>query len=147
MAAVRILGKNAVFKIEESDGGAVVDVSADGNEITLNLELNNEDGTGFGVDWREFTLIDGTFSIDYTAFYASAAGELVEVFLGGATMTTLFDKRDFEFYPNGEPVGVTKPKYSGSVFLAGFPITAPRGSLTTVRVRMSGASQLTRAVS
>lgn len=147
MAAVRILGKNAVFKIEASDGGSVVDVSADGNEITLNLELNNEDGTGFGVDWREFTLIDGTFSIDYSAFYASAAGELVEVFLGGATMTTLFDKRDFEFYPNGTPIGVTKPMYSGSVFLAGFPITAPRGSLTTIRVRMSGASQLTRAVS
>ena len=147
MAAVRILGNNAVFKVEASDGGTVVDVSAEGNEITLNLELNNEDGTGFGVDWREFTLIDGTFSIDYTAFYASAAGELVEVFLGGATMATLFDKRDFEFYPNGEPVGVTKPKYSGSVFLAGFPITAPRGALTTIRVRMSGASQLTRAVS
>ena len=147
MAAVRILGKNAVFKIAQTDVAGVTDVSADGNEITLNLELNNEDGTGFGVDWREFTLIDGTFSIDYTAFYASAAGELVEIFLGGATMTDLFDKRSFEFYPNGEPVGVTKPKYSGSVFLAGFPITAPRGALTSIRVRMSGASQLTRAVS
>ena len=147
MAAVRILGKNAVFKIEASDGGAVVDVSADGNEITLTLELNNEDGTGFGVDWREFTLIDGTFSIDYTAFYAAAAGELVETFLGGASMATVFYKRDFEFYPNGTPIGVTKTMYSGSVYLAGFPITAPRGGLTTVRVRMSGASQLTRAVS
>ena len=146
MAAVRILGKNAVFKIEASDGGAVVDVSADGNEITLSLTLNNEDGTGFGVDWREFSLIDGTFSIDYTGFYASAAGELVEVFLGGATMATLFDKRDFEFYPNGTPIGVTKPMYSGSVYLAGFPIVAPRGGLTTVRVSMNGASQLTRAV-
>ncbi len=149
MAAVRILGKNADFRIEESDGGGVIDVTGEGNEITLNLELNNEDGTGFGVDWREFTLIDGTFSIDYSAFYDPTANGLTETFLGGPTMTTLFDKRDFEFYPNkfASPPTQTAPKYSGSVFLAGFPITSPRGSLVTVRVRMSGASQLVRAIS
>lgn len=147
MAQTRILGKNAVFKLEESDGGAVVDISAEGNEITLNLELNNEDTTGFGVDWREFTLVDGTWSIDYSAFYSTAAATLTATLLGGVTMTTLFDKRDMEFYPNGEPVGATKPKYSGSVYLASFPVSSPRSGVVTIRARFSGASQLARAVS
>lgn len=146
MASTRIVGKNAVFKVEESDGGGVVDISADGNEITLNLELNNEDGTGFGVSWREFTIIDGTYTIDYAAWYASAAGEIDEVLMGGTAMATLFDKRDFEFYPNGTPIGVTKPMYSGSVYLASAPISAPRGGITTMRARFNGAAQLTRAV-
>lgn len=147
MAETRILGKNCVFKLEESDGGAVVDISGEGNELTLNLELNNEDGTGFGVDWREMVLIDGTWTIDYTAFYATAVAKLTATILGGATMTTLFDKRDMEFYPNGEPVGATKPKYTGMVYLASFPVSVPRSGIVTVRARFNGASQLTRAVS
>lgn len=147
MAETRILGKNCVFKLEESDGGAVVDISGEGNEFTLNLELNNEDGTGFGVDWREFVLVDGTWTIDYTAFYATAAAKLTATILGGVTMSTLFDKRDIELYPNGEPVGATKPKYSGSVYVASVPISIPRGGIVTVRARFNGASQLVRAVS
>src|SRR3972149_1565029 len=145
MASTRIVGKDAVFKVA-ADTGAVVDVSADGNEITLNLELNNDDGTGFSVSWRESVLIDGTYTIDYSAFYATGASVIDEVFLGGSAMATLFDKRQFEFFPNGSPASTTKPKYSGSVYLASYPINANRGAITTVRVRMNGAAQLARAV-
>lgn len=146
MAETRILGKNCVFKVAEGVG-AVVDISGEGNECTLNLELNNEDATGFGVDWRESALIDGTWTIDYTAFYAVAAAKLSATLLGGVTMATLFAKRLMELYPNGEPVGATKPKYSGSVYLASIPISIPRGGIVTVRARFNGASQLARAVS
>jgi|SRR3972149_59101 len=145
MASTRIVGKDAVFKVA-ADTGAVVDISADGNEITLNLELNNEDGTGFGVSWREFTLIDGTFSIDYASWYATGTGVIDEVLMGGPTMATLFAKRLFEFHPNGVGPSATKPKYSGSVFLASAPISANRSGITTMRARFSGASQLARAV-
>jgi len=146
MASARVVGKNATFWLSQSVI-TLVDVSADGNEIVLNLELNNEDSTGFGVSWREFTLIDGTWTIDYSAFYAIGTGLISEVFLGGPAMATLWDKRLFEFYPNGGPMGITKPKYSGSVYLASFPITAPRSGLVTVRARLNGASPLARAVS
>ncbi len=146
MATTRVLGKNAVFKLEESDSGGVQDISADGNEITLNLELNNEDGTGFGVDWRESSLIDGTFSIDYSAFYAGGVNLVSTVLLGGNLMANLFDKRDFEFYPNGVVLSAAAPKYAGSVFLASAPVVANRGSIVTIRARLSGASQLTRVI-
>lgn len=149
MAETRILGKNCVFKLEQSDGGTVVDISGEGNDCTLNLELNNEDGTGYGVDWREFVLIDGTWTIDYSAFYATAAAKLTQTILGGATMATLFDRRDMEFWPNGATggVSVTKPKYSGSVYVASVPIAVPRGGIVTIRARFNGASQLARATS
>lgn len=146
MATTRVLGKNAVFKLEESDGGGVQDISLDGNEITLNLELNNEDGTGFGVDWREFTLIDGSWSIDYAAWYAAGTNLASTVIMGGSTMATLFDKRDMEFFPNGTTVSASAPKYTGSVYLASAPIVTPRSGITTHRARFQGASQLTRAI-
>lgn len=151
MAETRILGKNCVFKLSETEAGDVVDISGEGNEVTLNLELNNEDGTGFGVDWREMVLVDGTWSVDYTAFYATAAAKLTATILGGVTMATLFEKRKFELYPNGSPVGATKPKYSGLadaavLYLASFPVSIPRSGIVTVRARFNGAGQLARAV-
>jgi len=62
MASPRIAGKNARLYVAD------VPLYLDAFEAEDQIELNLEDGTPFGADWREMTLIDGQISLSINAF-------------------------------------------------------------------------------
>ena len=54
--------------------------------------------------------------------------------------------RAFEYYPAGEPVGATKPKYSGNYFLASYESSTPVDAPWTFSAELQVTGAVTRAV-
>lgn len=52
----------------------------------------------------------------------------------------------FEYYPAGEPVGATKPKYSGSCFLTSYDIETGTDDKAGVSGELQVTGSITRAV-
>lgn len=66
----------------------------------------------------------------------------------GYLSTLLGDEtaRAFEYLPAGTPVGATKPKYSGSYFLASYEVSTPVDGPATFTAEIQITGAVTRAV-
>lgn len=129
------------------------DLSPIGNNITLNMEVSNEEGTGYGADWKEFDLIHGNHSIDATFFMTVTSGtsptfpdienNLMKAMFWGAGGGPL--KLGYRFGPNGLPsaAATSAPSYRG-VIIPTVNISAPVAGIITISLRGQGDGTLYR---
>lgn len=104
-------GKEAVFKLDDA-GSTLRDLSAYLDSSTFGIEIDLPEVTTFGNDFKVYIsgLRDGTVSIEGP--YDPQLSEWLNGIMG---LT-----RDFEYYPAGEPVGPTKPKWSGTLVMSSY---------------------------
>lgn len=126
-------GSAAVFKVQDS-GSSTRDLSAYLQSDGISRSADVAETTVHGLTAKTYIpgLKDGTIPIE-GGFDPTVDGYL-EGILGMS--------RAFEYYPAGEPVGVTKPKYTGSCILTSYEVEAPVDD----KVSFSGEFQITGAV-
>ena len=147
MAETRIVGKNARLYF----GSLPLYLKA--FEMELGMELNLEDGTAFGVDWKQFVLIDGQVTMAVNAFmdtsrppdilaedYVTDQAYWDAAISGGVlnespTITSMVI--------NNVATGGTQA-YFLNARSGAFAINAPRNSLGRIRGNFNGAGQLNR---
>ncbi|KKN68675.1 hypothetical protein LCGC14_0448660 [marine sediment metagenome] len=147
MAAVRVVGKNARMYVND------VALYLRMFEMENNMELNTKDGTAYGVDWREFTFIDGSVTMGVNAFMdetrpVTDANDLVT----DAAYVNTFQadggsvfKADPEvpiiFVPGNSAAAGEKAFFMNSI-LGSVALSAPRNDIQTLRGRFQGADGL-----
>lgn len=132
-----------------SNGIIALSVEPIGNNITLNMEVSNEEGTGYGSDWKEYDLIHGAHSIDATFFLTNSSSSpdleaaLINSMFWGASGGPV--KLGYIFGPNGlsGQASPTAPSYRGLI-VPTVNISAPVGGIITVSLRGQGDGQLYR---
>ena len=128
-------GSAAIFKVADS-GSVMRDLSGYLKSEGLNRVFGVDDVTcqGASVTARSYAagLADGT--IPFEGLYDPT----VDGYLEGIkrVVTT------YEYYPVGEPVGATKPKYSGSCLLSDYQVQTG----TDGQAKITGTFQLSGAV-
>ena len=150
----KIIGKNADIAIGtvgtapyDSNDPGFQRFETLGNDITLNIDLNTDEDTAYGDDFKVFEIIDAQWSVDMTLYYSTASNEIDSLFLAGILA---FAKKGFIFWPAGKPGGeasATQPNYSGDVIITSAVPNPPRGGVASVRVRLQGTGTLTRQTS
>jgi len=147
MAAVRIVGKNARMYV--SDIALYLRMF----EMENNMELTTEDATAYGVDWREFALIDGSVTMGVNAFMDEKRPVLDdETLVTDAAFVNTFQadggsvfKSDpvvpIIFVPGNTAVGGDKAFFMDSI-LGSVALSAPRSGLQRLRGRFQGAQSL-----
>ena len=147
----KIIGKNCDFGIGTLGSppytpSALGSIETLGNDITLNIDLNTDESTGYGVDFKTFEIIDAQWSVDMTLYYSTDTDEIDEKIIS-KILTTPFVKYGFAFSPVGGSTPATDtPIYSGDVIITSAVPNPPRGGVASVRVRLQGTGSLTRTV-
>jgi hypothetical protein len=128
-------GSKASFQIDDA-GGTLRDITAFLTSVGLSRAADMAEVSTLGTTSKQYIpgLLDGTLPLE-GPFDPTVDGYLAGI-LGFETA------RDFEYYPAGTPVGATKPKYTGTVFLASYDIDTGMDDAATI----SGELQLTGAV-
>ena len=147
MAAVRIVGKNARMYV--SDVALYLRMF----EMENTMELNTEDATAYGVDWREFALIDGAVTMGVNAFMDERRPVTdTEDLVTDAAFVNTFQadggsvfKSDpvvpIIFVPGNTAAAGDKAFFMDSI-LGGVALSAPRSGLQRLRGRFQGAQSL-----
>lgn len=147
----KIVGKNADFGIgtlgtPPYTPSALGSIETLGNDITLNIDVNTDESTAYGDDFKTFEIIDAQWSVDMTLYYSTSSNEIDEKIID-KILATPFVKYGFAFSPaGGSSPGATTPIYSGDVIIASAVPNPPRGGVASVRVRLQGTGTLTRTV-
>ena len=118
-----------------------------GNDITLNIDLNTDEDTAYGDDFKTFEIIDAQWSVDMTLYYSTGTDEIDSLIVNGLLG---FVKKGFIFWPAGKPGGeasATQPNYSGDIIITSVVPNPPRGGVASVRARFQGTGTLTRQTS
>lgn len=129
-------GTNAKLKLH--DGTSLVDVSAYLKTAGINRQRDMYDTTTLGDSDREFVggLRSNTFQLE------GPFDPTIDALMAGALSA---DARAFEYYPVGEPVGVTKPKYSGSYLVASYDVSTPVDDMAQFSAEIQFTGAITRA--
>lgn len=132
-------GKNGVFKIDDTGGGSLTDISAYLTSVKLNTEEGTYDSTVLGLSTRTF--INGLYSwsIDVEGFFDATVDGYLSVIDSAS--------RSIEFYPAGTPVGSTKPKFTGEVLKTKYETSDPVDGIVPFSASFQGTGTLTRALS
>jgi hypothetical protein len=83
-------------------------------------------------------LRDSTISIE--GIYDPTADGYLNLVAGLSTATA------FEYFPNGTPVGSTKPKFSGNCILTSYEVSTPVDGAATFTAEFQVSGAVTRAV-
>lgn len=128
-------GSKAIFKVTDS-GATLRDISTYLTSTGLQRLADMAETSTLGTTAKSYIpgMTDGTIPLEGN-FDPTVDGYLSGV-LGYSTALS------FEYYPAGEPVGATKPKYSGSCWLASYDIETG----TDDKAGISGELQLTGTV-
>jgi len=131
-------GTNAVLKVGDS-GGTLRDLSAYLTQETLQRTAGAEQVTTQGKTAQVYIpgLADGTIPLE------GNFDPTVDGYLAGIVRVA---DRSFEYYPAGEPVGATKPKYSGLCMLTSYEIATGISGKATFRATLQLSDTVTRAV-
>ena len=121
-----------------NDGVSLVDVSAYIRTTGLNRARDMYDVTTLGLNDRAFVgglrnnthTLEGPFDPTMDAFLSAALNA---------------GPRAFEYYPAGTPVGVTKPRYSGSYLIASYDTTTPVDGMAGFTANIQFTGTITRA--
>lgn len=147
MPETRIIGKNARLYFGD------LPLYLKAFEMDLGMELNLEESTPYGVDWREQVLIDGQISMAVNAFMDTSRppDSLAEDFV---TDQAYWDAAISAGVLNEDPTVVTMVINNTAVrgdqayFLnsraGSFAINCPRSGLGRIRGNFGGAGQLNR---
>lgn len=111
-------GKNAVLKIADS-GDSLQDLSSYLRTTGLPRSADSHDVTTLGSSSHKFMpgLLDNG-SIPLEGPWDPTLDGILEGILG-------VEDQSFEYFPAGEPVGASKPKYSGVGQLVSYEVTTP----------------------
>jgi len=128
---------NTVFYLDNSSD-SLTDVSAYVNNSSLQQIADLLETSMFGNAAKTFIggqtsatiSISGGFDVTFDAIANAAVGTA----------------KTFNLYPNGEPVGASKPKYSGECLLTGYTISGSVGGLAEWSCDFTVTGAITRAV-
>ena|SRR3990167_8128810 len=131
-------GSKAVLKIH--DGTSLRDVTAYLTNTGLAADRDMGETSTLGI--TDKTFIPGLTgrTIPLEGIFDPTVDGYLSTLLGDSTA------RAFEYYPAGEPVGATKPKYSGSYFLASYEPSTPGDAPATFSAEIQVTGAVTRAV-
>ncbi len=131
-------GTLAVLKVDDS-GGTLRDLSSYLTQETLQRTAAAEDVTTQGKTAKVYIpgLADGTIPLE------GNFDPTVDGYLAGALRVPALE---YEFYPAGEPVGATKPKYSGLCILTAYEIRTGVGGKATITGSLQLSDTVTRVV-
>lgn len=131
-------GSKAVLKIH--DGTALRDVTTYLTSTGLPQDRDQAEVSTLGtVDKQWIPGLTGR-TIPLEGNFDPTVDGYLATLLGDST------GRAFEYYPAGEPVGATKPKYSGTYFLASYEISTPVDAPATFSGELQVTGAVTRAV-
>lgn len=150
----KIIGKNADIAIG-TVGTAPYDSGDTGfqrletlaSDITLNIDVNTDEATAYGEDFKSYEIIDAQWSVDMTLYYSTGSNEIDSLIVNALLALA---KKGFIFWPAGKPGGeasATQPNYSGDVIITSAVPNPPRGGIASVRARLQGTGTLTRQTS
>jgi hypothetical protein len=130
-------GKDTSFKIEDSVGSTLRDISAQCTSVTFSRQNDNHDTTCFGAEGHTFIngLTNGTIQVqgwwDSTASTGTATVIDSLVGLDGTTLS-------WEYGPFGTTTGFVK--YTGESVLKSVDVSTPVADLVsfTMQVQISG---------
>lgn len=133
-------GKGQVFKLDTTEGGALVDISAYIESADFPQEVDLLDTTTWGDSAREFIpgLKNGTISLNLK--FDSQANSVDPLF--GVMITAQTTTRSFEYGPEGSTAG--KVKYSGECFCSRYTITGSVDGLVTATAELQVSGAVTR---
>lgn len=130
-------GTNAVLKL--NDGTSLVDVSAYLKTAGINRQRDMYDTTTLGDNDREFVggLRSNNFQLE------GPFDPIIDALLAAGLDA---QGRAFEYYPVGEPVSATKPRYSGNYLIASYDVTTPVDDMAQFSAEIQFTGAITRAV-
>lgn len=128
----KVHGKSGVFKIDGTEGGALVDISSSVKSVTESLPAELADITALGDSGHKSVpgLLNGTLTLDL--FWDAAASNVDAIF--GAAALGQAATRSFEWGPEGSTTG--KVKYSGEVWVASYEITGSVDDVVSATVEL-----------
>lgn len=131
-------GKDASFKIEDSAGTTLRDISPYITSVTFNQQNDTHDTTTYGDEGHEFIagLTNGNIQINflYDVSATTGANTVLDSLVGLDDITV-----GWEWSPQGTATG--KPKYSGEGVLQDIGTSAPVADLVTgtATIQISGS--------
>lgn len=132
-------GKNAVLKIADS-GDVLQDLSSYVTSTGLPRSADSHDVTTLGSTSHKHApgLLDNG-SIPLEGQWDATVDGILDGILG-------VEDQSFEYFPAGEPVGASKPKYSGVGQLVSYEVTTPVDGMATFSAEFQIDGDVTRAV-
>jgi hypothetical protein len=131
-------GSKASFQV--NDGTSLRDLSSYLTSVSFPQSVDTAEVTALGATAKSYIvgLKDSTISIE--GIYDPTADGYLNT-IAGLTAATAF-----EYYPNGTPVGSTKPKFSGNCFLVSYEVSTPVDGAASFTAEFQVSGAVTRAV-
>jgi predicted secreted protein len=131
-------GSKASFQV--NDGTSLRDLSSYLTSVSFPQTVDTAEVSTLGATSKSYIvgLKDATISIE--GIYDPTADGYLNTIAGLTTATA------FEYYPNGTPVGSTKPKFSGNCILTSYEVSAPVDGAASFTAEFQVSGAVTRAV-
>lgn len=134
-------GSLAVFKIGTSAlPTTVVNMSQYGNSVGITFNRESAEVTTFALQSKKFIpgLKDAT--VPFEGPFDPAADQIMWDLYNNGTIV------NFEYYPAGEPVGASKPKFTGQLFVTSYEVTSDVGDANATSGEFQVTGDVARAV-
>lgn len=131
-------GSKAVMKIH--DGTLLRDISAFLTSTGLAADRDQAEVSTLGTVDKQFIPGLTGRTVPLEGNFDPTVDGYMNALLADSTL------RAFEYYPAGEPVGASKPKYSGTYFLASYEVSTPQDGPATWTGELQVSGAVTRAV-
>ncbi len=131
-------GSVAIFKVDDA-GATLRDLSTYLKNAGLARSADTAETSALGTTAKTYVvgLVDATIPIE------GMFDPTVDGYLSGLLG---FGPTDFEYFPAGEPVGATKPKFSGQCILTSYEVTTGVDDMATISGEFQVTGAVTRAV-
>lgn len=137
-------GKKSVFKIDNA-AGALQDISAFCEEVSLSRDIETAEVTTFGDDAKEYItgLTDATISLSgkFDSGTASAIDPILSGVLGSASTVS------WAYRVNSASTSATNPEYQGEGILTSYEVSGTVGDAVTFSAEIQCTGAITRATS
>ena len=135
-------GKKSVFKIDNASG-ALQDISAFCEEVSLSRDIETAEVTTFGDDAKEYItgLTDATISLSgkFDSGTASAIDPILSGVLGSASTVS------WAYRVNSASTSATNPEYQGEGILTSYEVSGTVGDAVTFSAEIQCTGAITRA--
>lgn len=130
-------GKDATFKIQDS-GGVLRTITSFLSSAGLQRAADLAETSTLGSTHKSFVggLIDAKIPIE------GLFDPVVDGYLAGILQMS----RQFEYFPAGEPVGATKPRYTGAAILTSYEVTTSVDGPASISGELQVDGAITRTV-
>ena len=136
-------GKDASFKLEDSAGTTLRDLSSNLTNIAFSRQNDTHDTTAFGAEGHTFItgLTNGKVTLTGWTDYTATTGTMtvIDSLVGLDTVTM-----SFEFGPHGSTTGL--PKYTGECILESLDVSDPVADLVSFVAVLQISGAVTKGV-